>query len=248
MKCHTLFSDGRHRCLMFGRDPERPESMIDTNQYAIQVDDEVVLLDPGGLEVFPSMMAAVTEQFPLEQIRHIFFSHQDPDVASGLAVWRQVCRPDVKVHISWMWSGFVAHYDNGATLTPIADAGGTIRLKTHELRFVPAHFLHSPGNFSLWDPTARILFSGDIGACVPVDGAEVYLEDFRAHAPRMEGFHRRWMGSVPARDAWLRRVRALPVGMMAPQHGMVLREPQFQEFADWFAALEIGQGIALDLA
>lgn len=246
MKCHILYDDGHHRCLMFGRDPERQESMIDTNQYAIQVGDEVAILDPGGLEVFPSMMAAATEQFPIESIRHIFFSHQDPDVASGLAVWRQVCRPDVKLHISWMWSGFVAHYDNGARLEPIADGGGEIALHGHRLSFVPAHFLHSPGNFSLWDPTSRILFSGDIGACVPVDEADIYMDDFAAHARRMEGFHRRWMGSVPARDAWIARARTLPVALLAPQHGMVMREPEAARFLDWFAALEIGQGIAAE--
>ncbi len=245
MKCHTLFNDGRHRFLMFGRDPERADNMIDTNQFAIQVEDEVVLLDPGGLEAFPSMMAAATEQFPLHDIRHIVFSHQDPDVASGLAVWRQVCRPDVKIHISWMWTGFVAHYDHAAKLTPIKDEGGDITIKGHALRLVPAHFLHSPGNYSVWDPTSRILFTGDIGACVPVKGDELYLDDFPRNAHRLEGFHRRWMGSVPARDAWLRRVRNLPLTMMAPQHGLILKEPEAHQFFDWFQGLEIGQGIDL---
>lgn len=246
MKCFPLYRKAGHRWLMFGRDTERSAAMIDTNQFAIEADGEVMLIDPGGLEVFPSMMAALTQECPMESIRHLFFSHQDPDVASGLAVWRQTCRTDVQIHISWMWTGFVAHYDNGATLMPIPDPGATLRLgRTTDLRFVPAHYLHSPGNFSLYDPAARILFSGDIGAitsAATTDG--VFVRDFAAHAAAMEPFHRRWMGCAPARDAWVRRVAALDVDILAPQHGLLMRGDDVKRFLDWFAGLTLASGVA----
>lgn len=245
MKCFPLYRKDGHRWLMFGRDPERGPAMIDTNQFAIEADGEVILLDPGGLEAFPSMMAALTQECPMEHIRHMFFSHQDPDVASGLAVWRQTCRADVQIHISWMWIGFVAHYDSGATMTPIPDAGATLRLgRRTDLRFVPAHYLHSPGNFSLYDPTARILFSGDIGATTTVSSEDgLFVRDFAAHAARMEPFHRRWMGCPAARDAWVRRVSALDVDILAPQHGLLMRGDDVKRFLDWFSSLTLASGV-----
>lgn len=246
MKCFTLYRKDSHRWLMFGRDHERGRSMIDTNQFAIEADGEVMLLDPGGLEVFPPMMAALTQECPMESIRHLFFSHQDPDVASGLPVWRQTCRPDLQIHVSWMWTGFVAHYDNNAVMKPIADQGATVQLgRRAELRFVPAHYLHSPGNFNVYDPGARILFSGDVGAAVPVNADEgVFVTDFAAHTARMDAFHRRWMGCTPARDAWIRRVSALDVDILAPQHGLLMRGDDVKRFLDWFAALPLASGVA----
>jgi flavorubredoxin len=49
----------------------------------------------------------------------------------------------------------------------IEDKGGTIRFRDGvELKIIPAHFLHSTGNFTLYDPISKILFSGDIGVSV----------------------------------------------------------------------------------
>ncbi len=246
MKCFPLYRKDGHRWLMFGRDDERAASMIDTNQFAIESDGEVMLLDAGGLEVFPSMMAALTQECPMENIRHLFFSHQDPDVASGLAVWRQTCRADVQIHISAMWASFVSHYDSGATLKPIPDQGATVRLgKRTDLRFLPAHYLHSPGNFSVYDPAARILFSGDIGGTTTPSRADsIFVTDFHAYATIMEPFHRRWMGCAPARDAWIRRVAALDVDILAPQHGLLMRGDDVKRFLDWFASLILAEGVA----
>jgi flavorubredoxin len=246
MKCHVLYQKSGHRWLMFGRDPDRPDSMIDTNQFAIEVDGKVMLLDPGGLEVFPAMMAALTEEVPVDRIAHLFISHQDPDVSSSLAVWRQVSRPDTKIYVSWMWTGFVHHYDAGAKFVAIPDAGMSVRLGPKaDVQFIPAHYLHSPGNFSVYDPKARILFSGDIGAAVPVrPDDDVFVHDFDAHVGLMEPFHRRWMGSPPARDAWVRRVSALDVDILAPQHGMLMRGADVQRFLEWFGGLDIGSGVA----
>ena len=67
------------------------------------------------------------------------------------------------------------------------DAGGDrIRLGGCTLFAVPAHFLHSVGNFQLYDPVSRILFSGDMGASMVDDASPV--NDFVNHIPSMAGF------------------------------------------------------------
>lgn len=50
----------------------------------------------------------------------------------------------------------------------IPDKGGSIKMGSGSmvLEAVPAHFLHSPGNFVVYDPVSKYLFSSDIGAAV----------------------------------------------------------------------------------
>ena len=242
MKCVSLFRRDNHRWLAFGQDPSRPEAVIDTNQFVICSNSGALLLDPGGMEVFPSMLAALTHEVAVEEVKGIFLSHQDPDIGSSLALWRRVCPPDTKIYLSWLWSGFVSHFDRDAVFTPIPDEGMDLTLGDVRLRLVPAHFLHSSGNFNVYDPRARILFSGDIGAAlVPTQSREdMFVGDFAGHIQYMEGFHRRWMGSPKARDAWIETVSRLDIDILAPQHGLIFRGDDVKRFLDWFSRLEIG--------
>ena len=245
MKCVTLYRQDEHRWLAFGQDPDRPDTIIDTNQYAIVGKGGALLLDPGGMEVFPPMLAALTQEIAVEDVRGIFLSHQDPDIGSSLPLWRRVCPADTKIYVSGLWTGFVAHFDRDASFTPIPDSGMDIALGELHLRLVPAHYLHSSGNFHVYDPAARILFSGDVGAALLPPGGDggLFVRDFAAHIPAMEGFHRRWMPSNQARDVWIAQVSRLEIDILAPQHGLVFRGDDVKRFLDWFAGLDLASGL-----
>lgn len=246
MKATELYRNGEHRWLVFGQDPNKPEQAIDTNQVVICNGPDAMLLDPGGPEIFPAVVAALTKKITLGAIRHILVSHQDPDIGSALSLWRRICRPDVHVHLSWMWAGFVAHFDATGRYSAIPDEGYHVPLGSRTLQLLPAHYLHSPGNFNLYDPTAKILFSGDIGASVfPGQQPDsFFVENFEQHIPFMRGFHQRWMPSAEARDAWVAMVRALDVEMIVPQHGLVFRGDDVPRFLDWLLTVKLGSGLA----
>lgn len=246
MKCVELFRKGDHRWLAFGQDPTKPEAVIDTNQVVVTAGGEAMLLDPGGSEIFPPMVAALTARLPIEQVRHILLTHQDPDIGSSIGLWRRVCGDHLQVHASWMWTGFLAHFDGAAAFEPLPDEGKTVRLGERSLHILPAHYLHSPGNYCLYDPAARILFSGDVGAAlVPAEKRHsFFVENFAEHVGFMKGFHERWMGSTRARDAWIAMVSRLDVDMMVPQHGLIFRGDDIPRFLDWLGSVEIGSGLA----
>jgi len=86
--------------------------------------------------------------------------------------------------------------------------------------------------------------SGDIGAALLAPGAPIFVEDFRAHIPKIEFFHRRWMPSNSAKNDWIKRVRDLEIDMLAPQHGAIYTGANIAHFLDWFEELEVG--IAVD--
>jgi hypothetical protein len=71
MKAVVLFQDGDHQWISYGQDPNRPDHVIDTNQLVFRCNHEVLLIDPGGVEIFPEYISALTRDVALEDINHI---------------------------------------------------------------------------------------------------------------------------------------------------------------------------------
>jgi len=197
------------------------------------------------LEIFPEVVAEVSKVTEMRNLEAIFSSHQDPDICSSLNLWMNL-NGDLKVYASWIWSKFIPHFGGGRSIVSIPDPGMVIPLNgSADLVAVPAHYCHSSGNFSVYDPTAKILFSGDIGAALmPDDMTALHVKDFDRHIAYMEGFHRRWMPSNRAKNAWIDRVSALDVQLMCPQHGALFTDGNIARFLEWFRGLEVGTGIA----
>ncbi len=237
----TLYEEGDHAWRVIARDPERPSFLIDTNEYVVQGGGQALLTDPGGQEIFPAVFAALSTGCDPRLITHVFASHQDPDVISSLALWLEFS-PSIRCYASWLWASFIPHFGgDGGTIVSIPDEGFEIALGEHALRFVPAHYLHSSGNLHLYDPEAKILFSGDVGAALlPETDSRLFVEDFQDHIRYADAFHRRWMGSREAKDDWCERVARLDIEMLCPQHGAIYRGDDVKRFIEWFHRLEVG--------
>ena len=219
--------------------------VIDTNEYVIISHGQAMLLDPGGIQIFLQVLAELAKYVRVEDIRAIFASHQDPDISSSLAVWLDL-NPSITTYCSWLWTGFISHFSTGNAieLHAIPDHGIRITIGDHgaDVEATPAHYCHSSGNFSLYDPTAGILFSGDIGAAlVPSHETELMVTDFDQHVEYMRGFHLRWMPSTWALRSWTQRVRVLKLDMICPQHGSVFQGEMVGKLLDWLDTLEVGQ-------
>ncbi len=240
MQSKVLFRDDEHRWIMFARDPHKPEKIIDTNQYMIVNKQQAILLDPGGIEMFSSMLSSVVKEVPTDQIKYLFASHQDPDIISSLGLWDKAL-PSATLYSPWLWEGFIRHFGmESISFSPIKDEGGRLSLADIDIEFIPAHYMHSSGNFSVYDRKAKILMSGDIGAALDVPNAPLFVEDFEAHIPKMEYFHRRWMPSNKAKSAWIERVRHLDIDMICPQHGGIFKGDNVQSFLAWLDELDVG--------
>ncbi len=242
-KTTVLFQDGSHQWAVVARDPERPDYLIDTNEYLISEGGHALLTDPGGSEIFAAVFAALTMEHDPQRIEAIFASHQDPDIISSLALWLEF-KPELKCYLSWLWSDFVPHFGGDEqTFVPIPDEGAQIRVGALALEAVPAHYLHSSGNFHLYDRQARMYFSGDIGAALLPGDSGLFVKDFSRHIGLAEGFHRRWMGSNEAKRDWCERVSQLSIDMLCPQHGAIYQGADVMRFINWFDELEVGTGV-----
>lgn len=235
----VLFDEDEHRAIWlhdFGRGLS-----VQANQFLIVDSGEGMVLDPGGPKVYPDVLAETQLHLRGGDLRYIFLSHQDPDIGTSLNAWLMDTEADALT--SRLWTRFFPHFGIDKLiadrLKPIPDEGAWVPLGRRELLILPAHYLHSCGNLQVFDPTSRILFSGDLGAAIGIDKSVV--RDFDEHRPYLETFHRRYMGSTKALKAWVRMVRRLDVQMIAPQHGAMFKGPEMVgRFLDWCENLECG--------
>lgn len=235
----VLYDDGAHRNVLL---PEYGEgTAVQANQHLIVHQGRGMVLDPGGHKVYSKVLAECMHQLGRGRLEHIFLSHQDPDIVAAINGW--LMTTDATAWCSELWVRFVPHFGLDRLVVErlhgIPDRGMFLALGDAELMIVPAHFLHSPGNFQIYDPRSKILYSGDLGASLGPRYREV--EDFEAHVPYMLGFHRRYMASRTMMAAWARMVRQLDIEIIAPQHGAVFRgKPRVEAFVSWIEGLECG--------
>jgi len=244
-----LYDDGVHKCVMFSFDDESHEdSFLSVNQYLIVQNGDGVLIDPGSESIFDELYDAVSQHVVIDNIKFIFFSHQDPDVAGSIAQWAISTR--AKFVMSSLWVRFMSHYGfmEMNRVISLPDKGAKLKFADEHLKFVPAHFLHSPGNFSLYDSKSKIVFSGDIGAAVVTSPGEYKkVSNFDEHKEHLEGFHRRYMGSHKLCSAWVSKIEELDVSMIAPQHGLVFEAEDVKLFLEWLKELQCGSDFMQEL-
>jgi flavorubredoxin len=242
MRNITLFAEEKHKFVLLNESEPGEEEGVRSNQYLIQHDDAGVMLDPGGFGVMPRVLAELLRYLSPQQLKGIVLSHQDPDIVGGLATWLELT--GAPVYVSEIWLRFLPHYGiksiNRFVGVPDQGMDWTVA-PGFNLKLVPAHFLHSEGQINVYDPASKILFSGDIGAAMlPTDKDYVYVDDFAAHLPYIEGFHRRYMCSNRAARIWVNRVSKLDLAMIAPQHGPIYRGQAVKDFLAWFKELQCG--------
>ncbi|MES9994229.1 MAG: MBL fold metallo-hydrolase [Candidatus Thiodiazotropha sp.] len=212
--------------------------MVPTNQVVIRNANEAILLDPGGHKAHYEVLNEVSALLPINELKYLFFSHQDPDIIAAANAWLMLT--DADALISKLWVRFIPHFGVDELLLPrlhaIPDEGMRLQLGNTELIVLPAHFLHSAGNFQVYDAVSKTLFSGDLGASIGPDYLEV--TDFDAHIDYMESFHLRYMPSNQANRCWAEMVSGLEIERIVPQHGAIFPDPgTSRRFIDWIAGL-----------
>lgn len=242
MRNVTLFNAPEHRFVLLHESEPGEEEGIRSNQYLVLHEGRGVLLDPGGFGVMPGVLTELLQYIEPRELKAIILSHQDPDIVGGLSTWLELT--GAPVYAPSIWFRFLPHYGirDLSRFVPVPDEGMACEFSPgFELKLVPAHFLHSEGQLNVYDPIARILFTGDIGAAMlPNDLEYEFVDDFARHLPYIEGFHRRYMCSTRAVRCWVQTISGLDIDMLAPQHGPVYRGRAVQDFIDWFSNLKCG--------
>jgi len=235
----NLFDSAGHKNVLL--EDATHEGAVQANQHLIVHNGKGMLLDPGGHRAYNQVMADVSSELPLKDLEVLFLSHQDPDIVAAINGW--LMTTDATAYASKLWKRFIPHFGMDHLvehrLLEIPDQGMRLSLNGCELLFLPAHFLHSCGNFQVYDPVSKILYTGDLGASL--GNQERVVTDLAGHIPLMESFHQRYMAGNAVMRAWANMVSTLDIECIAPQHGAVMQgKAVVQQFIDWCRHLACG--------
>ncbi|MGM0563550.1 MAG: MBL fold metallo-hydrolase [Pseudomonadota bacterium] len=237
-----LFNKNNHINISFS-DLVTGEEGVQSNQFLLIDDGHAALVDPGGELTYTRLFMAVSDYINIKNLDYVFASHQDPDIVASINRWLH--GTDCQLICPAIWDRFIPHFArSGKTagrMISVPDEGMNITLGRSVIKALPAHFLHSEGNFQFYDPTSKILFSGDMGANLCPGVADEPVTDIKEVLPYMEGFHRRYMNSNKVCRYWAGMVRELDMDWMVPQHGRPFKGRKvINQFLDWIEQLECG--------
>jgi flavorubredoxin len=243
----VLFENATHKNVLL-EESAAGDVAVQSNQHLIIHDKGGIILDPGGHKIYAKVLSDTMAQLGGGKLELIFLSHQDPDIVAAINGW--LMTTDAMAYASNLWLRFIPHFGLDRLvidrLKGVPDEGMLLDLRGLKLVVLPAHFLHSPGNFQIYDPVSKILYSGDLGASVGHGYAEV--TNFEEHLKFMEGFHRRYMTSGRSIRAWANMVRQLDIETIAPQHGGYFKGREMVErFISWLETLEVGVDLLDDV-
>lgn len=242
----TLFDNGVHKNILledFGHG-----EMVQANVHLIVDSGKGMILDPGGHKVFKHLLQEVGLIIGVDNLEWIFFSHQDPDIVAAANGWLMTTKATAIA--SKLWLRFIPHFGVDRLVVDrikgLEDTGAVIRLGNTDIYIIPAHWMHSPGNFQVYDPVSKILYSGDLGASLGQD--YTFVPNFEDHIKYMEGFHRRYISSGRALRNWAKMIRQLDIEIIAPQHGAIFKGREMvNKFINWVERLETGVDIMDDV-
>ena len=207
------------------------------------------LIDPGSSSDFSIVSQKVSRVIGgLKNVSAIYLNHQDPDVGSITPLITArfarkasiVCSEDtfrLAVHQGLMKDRFI----------PTERArSGMIALPTgHRVQVVPSPYCHFRGAVMLYDPSTRVLFTGDLFGGLTEKGPgrlDATEDDWRG----IRAFHQIYMPSNMALRRTIDAIRRLDPfpEVLAPQHGVIARGDLVKEWLDRMYHLPVGLDIS----
>ncbi len=211
------------------------------NAYLIRSLDQAWLVDPGGVLDFEQVRERAACVVSLDSLRGMILCHQDPDVAGSLTLWLRE-HPKLEVVTSPRARVLLAHDAKDFSYWNIETHPCMKLAQGRELRFVTAPHLHSPAAFVTYDSLSGFLFSGDIWGAMTPEWSLV-CKDFEAHREAMDLFHMDYMASHVAALGFVRKLDALSIRAVLPQHGSILPESMVPAALRYLRGLRCGTDI-----
>ncbi|PRQ04045.1 Nitric oxide reductase [Enhygromyxa salina] len=230
-----------------------PEAIFFANPYLriFRSDDGgkqvSMLIDPGSSSDFAVVSAKLTALLgSLKRVSAIFINHQDPDVGTSAPALINRFAPKATILCSEATWRLIVHLNlPRENYVDVDRFKRGMRLATGDVLMpVPSPFCHFRGAVMLYDPSTRVLFSGDLfGGLTDASASGIWADesDWRG----MRAFHQLYMPANQAVRATIERIRALDPfpEIIAPQHGRVIRGPLLQEFMERLEQLPVGLDI-----
>ncbi|PKN75042.1 MAG: hypothetical protein CVU52_06350 [Deltaproteobacteria bacterium HGW-Deltaproteobacteria-10] len=238
------------------------ESGLHCNPYIIVDGEEAVVIDGGSRPDFPVVLMKIlrTGVAP-SSIVALIYNHYDPDLVGSVHNFESIIdRKDLKIISDASNNMFIRHYYVKTALSSVGAMDYEFKFSSgRKLQFIMTPYAHSQGSLVTFDSQSGIVFTSDVFGSIDKNW-ELFLkldenchdcEDQqecmmgKSHCPlrAIYQFHRNVMTSEKALRLAIKRIMALPVQMIAPQHGSVIRDAKDIQYISQMLASLKGVGI-----
>lgn len=207
--------------------------------YLIEQGDHSVLIDPGSALIADEVIAKVERVVGVRNVRWVVCSHADPDALGALgALERAGLHRDAAIVTSWHNEVLIVHSGTALPYWRVEEHDWSLRIAERTLRFVATPYIPSAGAFATFDETSGTLFSSDLfAAATPtLELRATSMACFDA----LRIYHEHYVPSREILAHVIRRLRELPIRLIAPHHGQLIGEELIAPIMERLEVLECG--------
>ena len=200
----------------------RAEHGTSYNAYMVKGSRGIAVIETVKSGFFREFIDEVKSLADPAQIKYIILNHMEPDHSGSIGELLKLA-PEAQVVVSRTGEHFIKHILNYQPKLMKMGDGDRIDLGDKHLRFIAAPFLHWPDSMFTYLEEDQILFDCDfLGAhyADPMlfgDQDEGFLEDFKYYYDHIMRPFKPYV--IQALD----KLAAMPLAMVAPGHGPVIR-------------------------
>ncbi|HSE14713.1 MAG TPA: FprA family A-type flavoprotein [Candidatus Deferrimicrobium sp.] len=205
------------------------------NSYLVKGTEKTALIDCVKRPFAAEFLRNIDEILPVSKLDYVVVNHSEPDHSGALAELLER-NPSVAVLLSRSAKTFVDNLVNAGFNFRIVGDDEELSLGGKTLRFINAPFLHWPDTILTYLAEDRILFPCDFLGC-HYSSPETFNDELHAPAEARKAFEFYYSTIMrPYKEHILKacaRVKDLPLALIAPSHGPVLRKDPL-EYVEWY--------------
>ncbi len=189
-----------------------------TNIYLIYRRGQGIIIDPGPRSVFRETLAALREIAPLEEVRALLISGQDPDVCSSLPSWEEAGFQG-RILCNSRTEPILKAYGLLSPLSPVKEGeNGSLPLFP-DLEMIPLSYQTAPGLLLSLDRRTGTLFSSHLFESFG-ERYDIFADD--AHFAGMTSFISEFFSSPGEIGETAEMLSSREIGTICPQHGCII--------------------------
>ena len=205
------------------------------NAYLVQGSEKTALIDCVKRPFAGELFRNISTFLPVDRLDYVVINHSEPDHAGALVDLLEL-HPGVTVLLSRSAKTFVDNLVNAGFRYRIVNDDEELPLGGKTLKFINAPFLHWPDTILTYLVEDRIVFPCDfLGA--HYSSPEFFNDELPQPEVARKAFEFYYSTIMrPYKEHVLKaceRLKALPISMVAPSHGPILRKDP-RSYIDWY--------------
>lgn len=238
----TLYSDGQHTNMLLGEPTSG--TLSESHRYLILDHGKAFILEHGLQQYLTQAFQEISTTICPTDLEYVFLSL--PLFHLDIALNRWLYASDAKALCAESWVTYLNDVDLQPQLRKrlftIPDQGLEIALGQSRLQLIPAHFLFHSVAFCLYDPLAKVLYTGELASTT--EATQLILDRFEDLRPLIEPFHKRFAASSAAVASWVKQIRKLDVQVVAPRRGSILKgKAEVDQLWNWLETTPCGKDL-----